>query len=269
MQQMPSFEAFEWIAAATAATQSKSDEGQDVPFIVASFIPPIFPAYAKIFHAIHEDLSITNRDLTWNQDEIAEKGGLPPSTDPIERLEERSTLVYGAPEPNVPLRRTSWSAVSERYGLRYTPTLHVESLNQRFGGSWPRYLVGPMEGCLADDERDALAAILDRELKGSDCYFYFSLLATTKFESDLLYKGPVREVGLFANGINTVEFTPTYWFPPDRSWLVHSDYDSTVTLIGGSEQLIDSVLHADGLEALRVTSDTPLAFLGDRPNLNS
>lgn len=254
MQQMPTLEEIEWITAGTVELPSG----------------PVFPAYAKIFHAIYEDLSITNRDLTWNQEEIGETSALSPSNDPIERLKERSTLVYGAPEPSAPLRRISWSAVADRYGLRYTPTLHVGSFNQRFvGGSWPRYLLGPAEGCLAEDERDALAAILDGELKGSDCYFHFWVLATTKCESDLLYRGPVREVALFGNGINTVRLTPTHWFPPDRSWLIHSDYDSTVTLIGGPDHLIEAVLHTEGLEALRVTAETRLGSLADHPNLTS
>jgi hypothetical protein len=270
MQQISSIEEIDWIGVGTAEIPSSPDQQHVSLFTVASCIPPIFPAYAKIFHAIYEDLSIANRDLTWNQEEIAETSGLPPSTDPVEQLMEKSTLVYGAPEPDAQLRRVSWSVIAERYGLRYTPTLHVGSFNRRFlGASWPRYLVGPMEGCLADDERDALAAALDRELKGGDCYFYFWLLATEKMESDLLYRGPLREVGQFASGINTVRLTPTYWFPPDRSWLVHSDYDSTYTLIGGREQLIESVLHTEGLEALRVTSETPLGSLGDKPNLTS
>jgi hypothetical protein len=270
MQQMSSVEEIAWIAAGIVETPANPDDQRSVPFTIACSIPPIFPAYAKIFHAIYEDLSIADHGLTWNQEEMADTSGLPPSTDPIEQLVEKSTLVYGAPEAGARLRRVSWSIVAERYGLHYTPTLHVGSFNRRFvGGSWPRYLVGPLEGCLADDERDALAVALDREMKGSDCYFYFSVMATEKWESDLLYRGSVQEVAQFANGINTVRLTPTYWFPPDRSWLVHSDYDSTYTLIGGPEHLVESILHTEGLEALRVTSETRLGLLGDKPNLPS
>jgi hypothetical protein len=270
MQQISTVEEIDWIAAGIVGIPSIPDDQRIVPFTVARRIPPIFPAYAKIFHAIYEDPSITDRGLTWNQEEMADISGFPPSTDPIEQLVEKSTLVYGAPEAGAQLRRVSWSTVAERYGLHYTPTLHVRSFNQRFvGGSWPRYLVGPMEGCLADDERDALAVALDQELKGSDCYFYFCVMATEKWESNLLYRGSVREVAQFANGINTVRLTPTYWFPPDRSWLVHSDYDSTYTLIGGPEYLVESILHIEGLEALRVTSETRLDLLSDKPNLPS
>jgi hypothetical protein len=85
-------------------------------------------------------------------------------------------------------------------------------------------------------------------------------MATTAIESDLLYRGPLREVALFPDGIEAVRLTPTHWFPPDRSWLVYSDYDATYTLVGGPVRLIALILQDNRLEALRVSADTPIGY---------
>jgi hypothetical protein len=34
--------------------------------------------------------------------------------------------------------------------------------------------------------------------------------------------------------------SPDYWWAPDHSWYVYTDYDSTLTWVGGSRDLIDA-----------------------------
>ena len=254
MQLMPSLKEIEWI-----------DVGTHEGATVASCIPPQFAAYVRILHPMYEDPTVKDRELTWDEEEKLHR---PPPTTDLQAILQRTTLTYGAHDPDSDLQRVSWAMLAKRYGLQYTPTIHVSSFTRCLAGdSWPRYLSGPAEGYLPDAERDALADILDRELKGADCYFHFWSLATTEIKSDLLYRGPLREVALFPNGIEAVRLTPTHWFPPDRSWLVYSDYDATHTLVGGPERLITSILEVDRLESLRVGPDTPVGYKADAANL--
>ncbi len=254
MQLMHSLQERAWIDAGTR-------EGATV----SSCIPPLFAAYAKILHPMYEDPAITDRKLTWDEEE--KRHLLRPETD-LQAILQRATLAYGAPDPDADPQPVSWALLAKRYGLQYTPTIDVSSFTRCFtGDSWPRYLSGPAEGYLPDAERDALAAILDQELKGADCYFHFWLMATTAIESDLLYRGPLREVALFPDGIEAVRLTPTHWFPPDRSWLVYSDYDATYTLVGGPVRLIELLLQDNRLEALQVSADTPIGYRADAANL--
>lgn len=223
---------------------------------VASCVPPMFEAYVKVFHPIFEDLSIEDRQLSWDQ---AEKRLLPEpvSVQDAECVVRRSTLVYSGAEAGSLLRRISWKELAKQYNMAYKATLSANSFSRRFpGGSWPRYLSGPAEGSLEAETRDELAAILDRAFPGTDCYFHFWFLAATVWPDDLLYRGAIKEVAVFPDKVEEVRLTPTHWFPQDHSWLVCTDYDLTFTLVGGPESLIASVMQSGLLECVRVGPDT-------------
>jgi hypothetical protein len=85
----------------------------------------------------------------------------------------------------------------------------------------------------------------------------------------VLYAGPI-EVALATLDTGPAQFasdptvqpwntqSPNLWWPDDRSWFVATEIDHAWTYVGGSEALIDSILNADGLEALPVhISDSP------------
>ena len=64
------------------------------------------------------------------------------------------------------------------------------------------------------------------------------------------YRGSVRSYQPFGHGPSGP--TADLWWPSDHAWFVGSDTDLSSTYVGGSPELIDAVLAADGLEALRV-----------------
>jgi hypothetical protein len=75
----------------------------------------------------------------------------------------------------------------------------------------------------------------------------------------LLYLGPLEQLQRFLKETDR-QFTPEYWWPEDRSWCVCSDYDLPFTIVGGSNQLIDSILTNPDLESIRVTPDTRVDY---------
>lgn len=60
--------------------------------------------------------------------------------------------------------------------------------------------------------------------------------------------------------------SPNVFWPAERSWIVASDIDFDSTLVGGSQELIASILEALPLDAWRVDPQDQLASDGDLIN---
>ncbi len=60
--------------------------------------------------------------------------------------------------------------------------------------------------------------------------------------------------------------SPTWWWPEDRAWVVHSDTDLESTLVGCSADLAAALLDHPDIECLEVQPTTSLEFDGDRVN---
>jgi hypothetical protein len=46
--------------------------------------------------------------------------------------------------------------------------------------------------------------------------------------------------------------SPDYWWPPDRSWLVYTDYDCTTTVVAGAAQLVEALEADPEMETVRL-----------------
>ena len=235
---------------------------------VASCIPAAFPAYAKLFHPICEDLSVADDGSTWQDEEVKSAFDKPASKSPTEQVLQdilrEATTVYGGAQPSATLRQIRWAKLAEQLDMPFVATLSSWSFTRRFpGGSWPRRLIGPDEGFLQTLQRDMLAKILRRHAPIDHCFFFVWHLATTSLESDLIFEGSLSDVSLFPDKVDGVRFTPTNWFPADRTWLIHTDYDLTFTLIGGSQSLVDDLITDPFLECVAVQPETRVDYKAD------
>ncbi len=141
--------------------------------------------------------------------------------------------------------------------------LSSASFTRQFpGGSWPKYLIGPQEGTLASVERDALMSVLHRHTGIDRCLFHCWWLATSEWKDDLLFEGVLDDARRFPDDVQDVHYTPTYWFPENRSWLVCTDYDLTFTLVGGPELLVRELLDHHTLECVSVQPETCVDLRG-------
>lgn len=248
-------------------TEGVAEMGPSTEHTVAHCVPPVFPFYAKIFHPIYEDLSIQDEKLSWQEKDKARVPGPEPRTETERVLAEilsQSTLVYGGACPGRRLLPIRWAELARRLGIPFAPTLSAASFTRQFPGrSWPRHLIGPVEGSLVGSERDALISIL-RSHPGTDrVLFRFWFLATVEWKDDKVFEGTLDEAGLFPSETLGARRTPTHWFPEDRSWLVCSDYDLTFSLVGGSECLIRELLSHPVLECVPVWPDTRVDWNAD------
>ncbi|MDO9454515.1 hypothetical protein [Nocardioides sp.] len=60
--------------------------------------------------------------------------------------------------------------------------------------------------------------------------------------------------------------SPSYWWPEDHSWVVHSEVDHDSTVIAGGADLAADLLADAEIECLRVTRRTSLWAIADRIN---
>jgi hypothetical protein len=261
--------AFDWIAEGRDKPSAQSvDSPEWNGNIVAQLIPRVFPAYCKLFHPIHEDASIHNRTLTWDEDKRANPA-------PVETEAGKKALAAILSDALAVGRwsgveegedsRVSWRTLCERYGLSFHPEFNVESFRKAFEtGSWPRYLRWPAEGTLDRKTCEAVISVLKPPAQTQTVYFRFS----DYIMNDLphLYSGELNEATAF---LTAPHFggTPECWWPQDRSWCVYTDYDLTFTLIGGPRVIVDRCLAHPLLECVEVTPETRIDYRADRINL--
>lgn len=254
-----------WISQST--TQIEPDAEKWNGNFVSLCVPTVFPAYCKVFHPIYEDRSVKDRELTWNDLDKKRPRNL---DDPIDRVLGDSITVYGGEFDPKNLNGISWRELADRTGLQFHPELTVDSFTRNFPeGSWPRYLIGPGEGYI---ELDTLKSIVrsiatvtsDFEVS-QPCYFHYDLIATATYERDLLFHGKLLDI-FDTPDLEDVSTTPTHWWPANREWFVTSEWDLTFTLIGGSIELVNSLIWNSEIDCVRVTPDTRIDYKSDQIN---
>lgn len=77
----------------------------------------------------------------------------------------------------------------------------------------------------------------------------------------LLYQGAVRDALRIGHWITADWFdpqSPSLFWPDDHAWCVATEIDFDTTLVGGTQQLIDAIVNAAGIEALPIPPDAPI-----------
>ena len=259
LRESANLEPSEWIASVTDTIET--DRQLFRGNFVSHCVPRIFPAYCKIFHPVFEDLSVSDRTISWN--DLEEKGDV---SDPVDNLLSTSVTVYGGEYDAAALRRLRWSDLATQRGLTFHPEINEDTFTRNFPGrSWPRYLIGPEEGQLDDDACHRIVRHISSLFRNPDCLFLYDLIATADWESDLLFEGELQDV-FAAREVEGVNSSPNRWWPEDRTWFIHTDYDLTFTLIGGESELIDALLSDDQLECIRVEPDHRIDYRADTIN---
>jgi hypothetical protein len=250
---LESWEVLDWIKART----------NPEPFgLIARLIPRGYEAYCRILHPIHEDVSVADHSVTWDQTQGAGEWGLLAEETRArvpEDLRGTATLIIGSylVPPDAP--RVRWADVAERYGQPLTPETNYAELMDAAGfHSWPRYLLGPSEGDLGFEQSARLSARLAEHTgDGEDVWFTWFATHTRDWMGGLL-KGRLHELqeALLSDRVTS---SPEYWWPDGRSWFVSTDVDATFTVVGGTPRLVEHIVADSEFESQIVTPDTPLS----------
>jgi hypothetical protein len=240
-------DAFEWIQAGRKTSLPR--EGPNWTGICVSHLMPTpFEAYVKILHSIEASYKNIDDPHPLTEREIAILK-IPPCT------KLRSFVESLRKEGRGP--RIRWTSLAHLLGVPFGPEICHEWFRATMEepGCWPRFLYGPGEGNLNDEESSQILSILRTFTGGQDCFFRFSEIAFITTDRPVLFCGGLSELPAFLSD-GQYRITPEYWWPSDRSWCLCSDYDLDFTFVGGSKELISTVLKNGTLETLEVTSQT-------------
>jgi len=223
--------AADWIVAAV----------RNVDHTVGSLVPPVFEAYARVFHpATWRDDFARDVEVPWAQ--VAAANG---------------RQAHGGME---------WLAITGSW-----EHLHGEPQPE----VWDRE---PKEGSLPAAQAEALAPVLSRSTSTpGECFFAvwegYGGLAVPPVARTVLM--PRREMRLLTGPLSQAarvsmetgfEQSPSLWWPADRSWCVATDVDLMSTYVGGSRECIDAVVAASGLEAWAVDERQRVTYDSDTLN---
>jgi hypothetical protein len=191
-------------------------------------------------------------------------------------------------------RRVTWSEVAESTGRQAHPLMQWHSL---VGSADPLDVTSsswrgsnPQRGNLEPDVLAALCGLLgDHTSKPDDCFFCLwdgygwidrapktlppafspAELSRPRVElpgrSYLLLAGPVTAAGRIAPQ-SSFRQSPNLFWPADHTWCVATELDFDSTLLGGTTDLIETILDTSILDAWPIGPDDSLAADADLIN---
>ncbi|MDP5181349.1 hypothetical protein QOZ88_01745 [Blastococcus sp. BMG 814] len=210
---------------------------------VASLVPPLFPAYARVLHPAYRYEGDDDVEVPWTA--VAALNG---------------TAVH-------PLMQ--WPAITG--GWEY---LNEDSQPPDWDG-------GPAEGHLPTTVAARMAAVLARHTgTPGDCLlarwagFGFDAAALRGLAALPLPRGrdAVLARGAVADAARNLAPEPSeqsanLWWPEDRAWVVATDIDLMSTYVGGSIACVAELLAAPGLEVLPSAAEDRVGHADDPVNL--
>jgi len=205
---------------------------------VASLVPPVFAAYARIFHPALRYAGDDDVEVRWAA--VAAANG---------------TAAH-------PLMQ--WGSVTG--SLEY-----FENDDQA-----PLWHCAPARGHLPVPVAARLAAVLRRHTADpDDCWFGVAAALGNPIAdgaalplprgSAWLIRGPI-ELATANLAEEPSEQSASLWWPADRSWFVATDADLVSTYVGGSGACIAAILAADGLETAPAQPEHPVSGDADLVN---
>ena len=203
---------------------------------VASLVPPVFEAYARVFHPAYRYDGDDDLEVSWAEVAAA-----------------NVTAAHPAME---------WASIT---GL-------MEFFDQ--ADQSPLWDGAPARGHLPAQVASTLAAVLRRHTGApDDCWFGVPAelipadstpleLGTTQF---WLIRGPV-ELAAANMAAEPAEQSAAIWWPSDRAWCVVTDLDLVTTYVGGTAACIAEVVAHPGLEAAHVPVSQGIGWTTDTVN---
>ena len=203
---------------------------------VGSLVPPVFEAYARVFHPAVRYAGDDDIDVTWATVAAA-----------------NATVAHPAME---------WGSIT---GL-------MEFFDQ--ADQSPLWDGAPARGHLPEHVAGLVSTVLRAHTATpDDCFFGApaEVLAadaptlTVGADDVVLVRGPV-ELATRNMAEEPSEQSATLWWPADRAWVVATDMDLVTTYVGGSSACIAGLLAHPGLEVAEVSASQGTGWDADEIN---
>lgn len=218
--------AADWIVAAV----------RDVDHTVGSLVPPVFEAYARIFHPARRSDGLSEQARSGRQDV------------------EVAWAQVAAANGRQAHAGMEWVAITGSWQYHH---------GQSRPGVWD---TEPAEGSLPAAQAEALVAVLTRyTTTPAECSYAawegYGALALPPVARTVAMPqrqvqsltGPLSQAARVSMEMSPLEQSPSLWWPADRAWCVATDVDLMSTCVGGGRACIEAVLAPPGLEAWEVS----------------
>jgi len=253
MQTLRDETAFDWIRSGRNELKDSKGAGGAGNF-VSHLMPPVFEAYAKILHRIEAHYENIDNPLSPQEISILK---IPPCEQLRALVESRRDGAEGT--------RIKWLEVAEALDVPFSHEInHTWYGTKLQEGCWSRFLYGPSEGWLSEEECGALISILNPFMTSPECFFRFSEWPFFNTGKARLFYGPIDGLSDLRK-TSGFKISPEYWWPPNQTWCVCSDYDLKFTVVGGSRKLIAGLLLSQVVECLEVMESTRIDSLVPMP----
>lgn len=212
-------------------------EGVRSDSTVGSLIPPLFDAFARVFHPAARYAGDDDVDVRWADVAAA-----------------NATVAHPAME---------WGSIT---GL-------MEFFDE--ADQSPLWHGAPARGHLPESAARRIVAVLGRHTSTpEDCWFGVpsdhvihaaAPVLSVNGAGFWLVRGPI---GLAAANMDDEpgEQSASLWWPADRAWCVATDLDLVTTYVGGRSACIEELLAEPALETARVPADQGITWVADRIN---
>ncbi|MGW6916717.1 hypothetical protein ACWGB8_23260 [Kitasatospora sp. NPDC054939] len=232
---------------------------------LTGFMAPPMPDAAWVLNAMYEhEAGPTGTTHDRLHHAAVADGSIPPDLVGGIDLNTVGTVTGGglgrARHPGPGWRRLSWAELAERTGDPAVPDGMAPCFrcfpSVRTDGSWPAGIVPPTEGSLDRESWLRLVELLTAHSPaGADtpCLAYWNPLTLGAEEFEVLHvrRGRLGDAAALYDH-PAVEFSPSNFWPEDRSWLLCTDYDLWGTKVCGPPELVEELLADEGIEALRL-----------------
>jgi hypothetical protein len=238
---------------------------RDFDYSIGSIVPPVFEAYARVFHPAGRRSGEGDVEVRWADVAAANGRVMHPAAEWGSLT--GSWHARGQPgvwdiEPNLGDIPQSTAKRLARRLERYTSTaercwfaptaMHGElGLMLLFEEGTP-----PDEQVRVREVREAQLAERQWRLKAAPRF----TLPDREFR---LFAGPLEALEELYDGL---EVSPNLWWPDDRTWCVGTDIDLMTTYVGGSRECIEALLGDERLEVLAVSVDQGVTWEADTIN---
>lgn len=262
----PDIDAVAWILVAL----------RDFDYTVGSIVPPVFDAYARVFHPASRGSGEDEVSVRW-ADVAAANGRVMHPAAEWGSITGSSGYQYNSTQPGLwdtePSTGNLPAAIAQR--LAAVLSEHTDDASHGSFGIWEGW-GAPMSMFFFSEDTPEKIQQRAQEAFDAEVAAWRGLI-----ESAASFQVPHRKMHLLRGRLVAIEDfyerydgpsslclrnPPSLWWPADRRWCVSTDIDLMTTYVGGSTTAIEALLADDQLEVLPVPDNQSVTWEADTIN---
>ncbi len=262
----PNIDAVTWILVAL----------RDFDYTVGSIVPPVFEAYARIFHPASRGRDEDESAVRWTDVAEANSREMHPAAE-WGSITGSWDYQNGSTQPGLWDSPPSTGELPGEVAQRLVAVLseHTDDPSHGFFGIWEGWGTPTETFFFADDTPERVQQQA-QEAFDAEVAAWSGLI-----ESAASFQVPHRKMHLLRGPLVAIEDfyecydgpaslclrnPPSLWWPADRRWCVGTDIDLMTTYVGGSSAAIEALLADDQLEVLPVPDNQSITWEADTIN---